>query len=191
MTGDLIQRVEGFLIHPCDGHHPDTVQLCPVTESVVGQLPEETFALKDISHRRIGLVDDNLFYCNKLPFSGCKMLGRPFAEFQAVQRFHAVSSGRDHAFDLVVFAFGNRQQRCVRIFQHGFGSLHGFIVVMEQYAVFQALAESFVGGMFQADAVELGRFVFGRGHTVVELATTRSEERRVGKECRSRWSPYH
>ena len=24
-----------------------------------------------------------------------------------------------------------------------------------------------------------------------ELQTTRSEERRVGKECRSRWSPYH
>ena len=25
----------------------------------------------------------------------------------------------------------------------------------------------------------------------VGKATTRSEERRVGKECRSRWSPYH
>ena len=25
----------------------------------------------------------------------------------------------------------------------------------------------------------------------VEISTTRSEERRVGKECRSRWSPYH
>ena len=24
-----------------------------------------------------------------------------------------------------------------------------------------------------------------------KFATTRSEERRVGKECRSRWSPYH
>ena len=24
-----------------------------------------------------------------------------------------------------------------------------------------------------------------------EERTTRSEERRVGKECRSRWSPYH
>ena len=24
-----------------------------------------------------------------------------------------------------------------------------------------------------------------------ETRTTRSEERRVGKECRSRWSPYH
>ena len=23
------------------------------------------------------------------------------------------------------------------------------------------------------------------------ICTTRSEERRVGKECRSRWSPYH
>ena len=28
---------------------------------------------------------------------------------------------------------------------------------------------------------------YGRAH----LTTTRSEERRVGKECRSRWSPYH
>ena len=25
----------------------------------------------------------------------------------------------------------------------------------------------------------------------LELAEKRSEERRVGKECRSRWSPYH
>ena len=29
-----------------------------------------------------------------------------------------------------------------------------------------------------------------RGH-IVALAVERSEERRVGKECRSRWSPYH
>ena len=28
-------------------------------------------------------------------------------------------------------------------------------------------------------------------HPVPGDATTRSEERRVGKECRSRWSPYH
>ena len=30
----------------------------------------------------------------------------------------------------------------------------------------------------------------GHGHPR-ELADDRSEERRVGKECRSRWSPYH
>src|SRR3712207_8046586 len=29
------------------------------------------------------------------------------------------------------------------------------------------------------------------GLTVVRHAGVRSEERRVGKECRSRWSPYH
>ena len=32
------------------------------------------------------------------------------------------------------------------------------------------------------DMIELARSQFGR---------ERSEERRVGKECRSRWSPYH
>ena len=29
------------------------------------------------------------------------------------------------------------------------------------------------------------------GKQVVRTSTYRSEERRVGKECRSRWSPYH
>ena len=28
-------------------------------------------------------------------------------------------------------------------------------------------------------------------HKTLELRGLRSEERRVGKECRSRWSPYH
>ena len=29
------------------------------------------------------------------------------------------------------------------------------------------------------------------GIDAIWFSTTRSEERRVGKECRSRWSPYH
>ena len=35
--------------------------------------------------------------------------------------------------------------------------------------------------------------VYGPGNLPLEVQihTTRSEERRVGKECRSRWSPYH
>src|SRR2546423_14501610 len=37
-----------------------------------------------------------------------------------------------------------------------------------------------------AAGLELGHL--GRAEQLVEL---RSEERRVGKECRSRWSPYH
>ena len=35
-------------------------------------------------------------------------------------------------------------------------------------------------------AIDLSR----QGH-VVFVSSHRSEERRVGKECRSRWSPYH
>ena len=36
---------------------------------------------------------------------------------------------------------------------------------------------------------------YAKAHNIVItetiILTTRSEERRVGKECRSRWSPYH
>ena len=31
----------------------------------------------------------------------------------------------------------------------------------------------------------------GAGKSTLMKVLTRSEERRVGKECRSRWSPYH
>ena len=48
-----------------------------------------------------------------------------------------------------------------------------------------------LGNLFQltynaADSIIVGKFV---GEDA--LAAVRSEERRVGKECRSRWSPYH
>ena len=39
----------------------------------------------------------------------------------------------------------------------------------------------------------LGWTGVGIGHKIAKsnVAKVRSEERRVGKECRSRWSPYH
>src|SRR3712207_9552451 len=39
----------------------------------------------------------------------------------------------------------------------------------------------------------IGSFEFGRGVDYIRVpgVTKRSEERRVGKECRSRWSPDH
>ena len=36
-----------------------------------------------------------------------------------------------------------------------------------------------------------GRGDLALGREAVHVSLTRSEERRVGKECRSRWSPYH
>ena len=48
--------------------------------------------------------------------------------------------------------------------------------------------------VYQINPVKVSRrdginYVFDRQHTIKIVA--RSEERRVGKECRSRWSPYH
>src|SRR2546427_5956929 len=46
-----------------------------------------------------------------------------------------------------------------------------------------------VGGLdAHGAALQLGHLRVGVEHRVGEQ---RSEERRVGKECRSRWSPYH
>src|SRR5258705_7987013 len=43
------------------------------------------------------------------------------------------------------------------------------------------------------DRLHVARFVILDDQGMDDLATVglRSEERRVGKECRSRWSPYH
>ena len=50
-----------------------------------------------------------------------------------------------------------------------------------------------VVGLASGFAVAAGLFSFIIGLGVVSdfADRTRSEERRVGKECRSRWSPYH
>ena len=49
-------------------------------------------------------------------------------------------------------------------------------------------------GISREKAKELGIFMMRMPFFVngeVKYQGTRSEERRVGKECRSRWSPYH
>jgi len=40
-------------------------------------------------------------------------------------------------------------------------------------------------------ALGFGKFARADRIFALERITGRSEERRVGKECRSRWSPYH
>src|SRR2546430_1661210 len=46
-------------------------------------------------------------------------------------------------------------------------------------------------GVFDAVQVAGLPTIHPRTHFIVRLKANRSEERRVGKECRSRWSPYH
>ena len=60
-------------------------------------------------------------------------------------------------------------------------------------------ARELARGEETAAAVEVAERIGGEGTAVsvsgsgqwVRVEVTRSEERRVGKECRSRWSPYH
>ena len=60
------------------------------------------------------------------------------------------------------------------------------------------LMEDIVGRVPKLSFIDMSKvLVFARsGRTSAEAAyasvgNSRSEERRVGKECRSRWSPYH
>src|SRR5258708_40072990 len=46
-------------------------------------------------------------------------------------------------------------------------------------------------GKFIAEEPRMQRFIKDAAAGGALLAAIRSEERRVGKECRSRWSPYH
>src|SRR3989454_12353128 len=69
--------------------------------------------------------------------------------------------------------------------------LHGIQAGAVGYIVKDATPEEFVKIIRATHAgVEITSPYLANLHPVV-LARLRSEERRVGKECRSRWSPYH
>src|SRR2546425_11010169 len=81
-------------------------------------------------------------------------------------------------------------------------SVPGFDEVVRK--IYGFFGERGVRLLFQADAVRVGPTQFPRLNQLYadvvtsmdwperpELFVSRSEERRVGKECRSRWSPYH
>ena len=53
------------------------------------------------------------------------------------------------------------------------------------------LARDFAQGAILPRAAVLDREQMFPYDIIAEMARLRSEERRVGKECRSRWSPYH
>ena len=75
-------------------------------------------------------------------------------------------------------------------------SLHAKDLTIHTASIDDKPAEFFHG---EFDELQLSRPELSSGQHTVHIdfsgaitdATTRSEERRVGKECRSRWSPYH
>src|SRR5256885_7083579 len=69
-------------------------------------------------------------------------------------------------------------------FEDLLGTIEG-VLFSECYAQFEHLLKE------DAPVFVLGRADRARGEPQVIVERIRSEERRVGKECRSRWSPYH
>ena len=51
-----------------------------------------------------------------------------------------------------------------------------------------SLLKSYPKGLGAKQLQKVAFLSFAEGESIIPL---RSEERRVGKECRSRWSPYH
>ena len=77
--------------------------------------------------------------------------------------------------------------RQARVAVFGVGGVGGYVV--------EALARSGVGALDLIDddkvcLSNLNRQIIATRSTLGQYKV-RSEERRVGKECRSRWSPYH
>ena len=56
-------------------------------------------------------------------------------------------------------------------------------------AAYRALEKLLADGKVRA--IGVSNFMVDHLTTLLDRAEVRSEERRVGKECRSRWSPYH
>jgi serine O-acetyltransferase len=81
----------------------------------------------------------------------------------------------------------------------GFFIDHGMGVVIGETAVVKDNVTLFQGVTLGGTGKETGKrhptvgnnVVVGAGAKVLGNIEIRSEERRVGKECRSRWSPYH
>src|SRR2546429_7470291 len=86
------------------------------------------------------------------------------------------SAGPGHAIELAreAYAQGYRQFLAVG----GDGTAHEIL-------------NGIFAGRKSVERVALGFLPLGTGNSFLRDFSKRSEERRVGKECRSRWSPYH
>ena len=66
-----------------------------------------------------------------------------------------------------------------------------YVLIIVLISVVAIGAVKIFGGYLQDAITKVGCNISGKEYVEGEKVGGRSEERRVGKECRSRWSPYH
>src|SRR5260370_36163056 len=93
-------------------------------------------------------------------------------------------TGKRHFTGVLLFAIISGLAVVALIILLGVGR---WLVVEDPLEKAQAIVV--LSGRMPMRAQEAAR-LYNRGYAA-EVWLTRSEERRVGKECRSRWSPYH
>ena len=77
------------------------------------------------------------------------------------------------------------------IIQHSSGSFSHSNQRRKEIKVIQIGKEEVKSSLFADDMILYIKNPKDAIRILLELFNERSEERRVGKECRSRWSPYH
>ena len=70
--------------------------------------------------------------------------------------------------------------------------MNRILIVEDEVPIAQLIEMSLARAGYQCEAVNDGCAAADKiEQNDYDLVLLRSEERRVGKECRSRWSPYH
>ena len=70
-------------------------------------------------------------------------------------------------------------------------NIYTLVSVVMLFAFSVTILSAIVNPDLLSDGKKGVKAVFKRAIIALMLIVVRSEERRVGKECRSRWSPYH
>ena len=143
--------------------------------------------------RSVAIVafSSNSSLCGAFNSNVAKMLERTLEEYQSL--------GREN---IQIYPVGKKVEEAVKklgfVPQGSYQEMADKPSYMQAYELAGTLMKEFLEG--RVDKVELiyhhfkstGSQILTRDEYLpINLDKVRSEERRVGKECRSRWSPYH
>ena len=97
-----------------------------------------------------------------------------------MQGLDTVADGCHHAFDLVVFAFGQRQAEQVFTHDFGSGSSNRFVLIGEQDAGQQLVDLPLIKRVLGRRQIDFRHLAFGRGKLMVQLAIVGDQQETGG-----------